>query len=126
MRAVFGFVGIMITLGIGYFIYSNQIQSGPNGTPLLPQTNLVAIKQDLFSLGRSEGLYMATNGSYATIEQLRNSGIASIVPDGGRWGYEYSVEVEGASHFVITARPMDTSRTDQPTFSIDETMQISS
>jgi hypothetical protein len=126
MRAVFGFVGILIVLGIGYYIYSTQIQSGPNGTPLPQQTSLVAIKQDLLSLGRSEGLYLATNGSYATIEQLKSSGVASVVPDGGRWGYEYSVEVEGAAHFIITARPIDPSRTDQPTFTIDETMQISS
>jgi len=126
MRAVFGFVGILMALGIGYFIYSTQIQSGPNGIPLPQQTNFIAIRQDLLSLGRSEGLYLATHGSYATIEQLKSSGIASIIPDGNRWGYEYSIEIEGAAHFIITARPIDSSRPDQPTLSIDETMQLSS
>jgi hypothetical protein len=126
MRAVFGFVGILMVMGIGYFIYSTQIQSGPNGIPLPKQTNFVAIRQDLLSLGRSEGLYLATNGSYATIEQLKSSGVASIIPDGNRWGYEYSIEVEGAAHFVVTAKPIDSSRPGQPTLSIDETMQIAS
>jgi hypothetical protein len=59
MRAVFGFVGILMVLAIGYFIYSTQIQSGPSGIPLPQQTSFVAIRQDLLSLGRSEGLYMA-------------------------------------------------------------------
>lgn len=126
MRAVFGFVGILMALGIGYFIYSTQIQNGSNGIPLPQQTNFVAIRQDLLSLGRSEGLYLATNGSYATIEQLKSSGVTSIIPDGNRWGYKYSIEVEGAAHFIITARSIDSSRPDQPTLSIDETMQISS
>lgn len=126
MRAGFSFIGILMVLGIGYIIYSTQIQSGQNGTPLPRQTNVLAVKQDLLSLGRSEGLYLATNGSYATIEQLMDSGVSSIVPDGSRWGYKYSIEVEGAAHFIITASPIEASGTDQPTFSIDETMQVSS
>ena len=75
MRATFGFIGILMVLGIGYLIYSTQIQSGSNGEQLPQQTNLIAVRQGLLSLGQSERLYMATKGSYATLEQLSNSSI---------------------------------------------------
>ncbi|MEJ2245602.1 MAG: hypothetical protein P8Y80_05885 [Acidobacteriota bacterium] len=123
MRATFGFIGILMVLGIGYFIYSSQIQSGPNDEPLPQQTNLIAVRQGLLSLGQSERFYMATNGTYASLEQLRSSGIAGNLPNGNGWGYEYSIEVNGAEHFLITARPVD-SGSDLPVMSIDETMQV--
>jgi hypothetical protein len=123
MRATFGFIGILMVLGIGYLIYSSQIQSGPNDEQLPQQTNLIAVRQDLLSLGQSERLYMATNGTYASLEQLRSSGIAANLPNGNRGGYEYSIEVSGAEHFLITARPVDSGR-NLPVMTIDETMQV--
>jgi hypothetical protein len=123
MRATFGFIGILIVLAIGYLIYSARIQSGTDDTPLPRQTNLVAVKRDLLSFGQAERLYLATNGRYATLEQLRNSHIVNNLPGNTSWGYEFSVEVNGAEDFCITARPMD-STLDLPTFSIDNTMQI--
>ncbi len=125
MRATLGMVGLLIVLGIGCFIYSTQIQGVTNGKPLAKQTNLVAVKRDLLSLGQSQRLYLAANGSYATLEQLRNSNVISTFPEGNPWGYEYITEVDGAKHFRITARPTDSYRADLPTLSIDETMQIS-
>jgi hypothetical protein len=123
MRATFGFIGILMVLGIGYFIYSSQIQSGPNDEQLPQQTNLIAVRQDLLSLGQSERLYMATNGTYASLEQLRSSGVAGNLPNGSSSGYEYTIEVGGADHFLITARPVDSGR-DLPVLSINETMQV--
>jgi hypothetical protein len=126
MRSAFGFVGILMVLGIGYYIYSARIRSGPDNELLPRQTNLIAVKQDLLALAQAERLYLAANGSYATLEQLRRSGVVGALPKGGRGGYEYSIEADGARHFVITASPMDSSRSDLPTFSIDESMQVSS
>jgi hypothetical protein len=123
MRAALGFISILIVLGIGYYIYTAQIQNGPDGEALPQQTNLIAVRQGLLSLGQSESLYMATNGTYASLEQLRSSGIAANLPNGSRWGYDYSIEVNGAGHFLITARPVD-SGLNLPVMSIDETMQV--
>jgi hypothetical protein len=125
MRATLGLVGLLIVLVIGYLIYSAQIRGVTNDKPLAQQTNLIAVRGDLRSLGQSERLYLAANGSYATLEELRRSNFISSFPEGNRSGYIYSAEVDGAAHFRITASPADSSRVDLPTLSIDETLQIS-
>ena len=89
------------------------------------QTDSVAVRGDLLSLGQAERLYYAANGRYAGLEELRQSNAMNSFPDGVRSGYQYSAEVEGYGHFRITASPIDSSRTDLPVLSIDETMQIS-
>jgi hypothetical protein len=125
MRASLGLIGLLIVLGIGYYIYSSQIGQVADDKPAIQQINLTAIRSDLLSLGQAERLFFAANGSYATLEQLRSSGVMSSIPEGNRSGYRYTAEVDGASHFRITANPPGSSSGDLPTFSIDETMQIS-
>lgn len=125
MRAAFGFIGILIVLGIGYYIYSAQLRNGPDSESLPQQTNLIAVRQDLLSFGQAERLYLAANGRYATIEQLKDSRVVSNLPDGTHWGYEYRAEVDGAQHFRITANPIQSSGSALPTLSVDETLQIS-
>jgi hypothetical protein len=125
MRAAFGLGGLLIVLLIGYLIYTSQIQEIGGGKPLAQQISSVAVQNDLLSLGQAEKLYMATNGSYATLEELRQSHLMSYIPEGNRSGYRYTVELEGTAHFRITASSADPSRTELPTFSIDETLQIS-
>jgi hypothetical protein len=125
VRATLGLVGLLMALGIGYFIYSLQIQAVTDDKPLAQQADLVAVRRDLLSLGQAERLYLATNGSYATIEQLQRFKMMNALPEDNPRGYKYAAEVDGAAHFRITARPTDSSRADLPTLSIDETMQIS-
>ena len=86
MRAFFGFIGILLVLGIGWIVYTIQIKNGPEGELLPQQSNLIAVRQDLLSLGQAERLYQATNGQYATMDQLNGSGVVNRVPDGRRWG----------------------------------------
>ena len=125
MRASLGLIGLLIVLGIGYWIYSSQIEQGTDGKSAVQQINLVAIKSDLLSFGQAERLYLAANGSYATLEQLRSSNVMSSIPVGNRSGYRYTAEVDGSSHFQIIANPPESAGADLPTLSIDETMQIS-
>jgi hypothetical protein len=125
MRAAFGMAGLLIVLVIGYLIYSSQIGEVSGDKPFAHQANSVAVQRDLLSLGQAEKLYLATNGSYATLEDLRNSSVMSSIPDGSRLGYAYSVEVDGKAHFRITASSSSPSRNDLPTLSINETMLIS-
>jgi hypothetical protein len=125
MRAALGLAGLLVVLLTGYLIYSSQIRQISGGKPLTHQIDFVAVRGDLLSLGQAERLYYATNGGYAGLEELRRSNITNSFRDDGRSGYRYTVEVEGNAHFHITASPIDSSRTDLPTLSIDETMRIS-
>jgi hypothetical protein len=125
VRAPLGLVGLLVTLAIGYWIYSAQIQEVTNDRPLAQRTNLVAVRSQLLSLAQSEKLYLASNNSYATLEELQQSKIMNSFPDGNRLGYTYAAEVDGAAHFLITATPVDLSADGLPILSIDETMRIS-
>jgi hypothetical protein len=125
MRAALGMVGLLIVLGIGYLIYSSQIHQVTNDKPLVRQTGLISVRGDLIALAQSEKMYFAANGRYATLEQLKHSNMMNSFPDGSRSGYRYSVEVDDAEHFQITASPSDPNGSDLPTLSVDETLQIS-
>ena len=125
MRAALGMAGLLIVLLIGYLIYTSQIRAVGDGKALVNQVNLTAVRDDLLSLAQAERLHCAANGSYATLEELRRSNVMNSIPEAGRSGYQYTVEVDGAAHFKITARQTDSSRSDLPTLSIDETLQLS-
>ncbi len=125
MKAALGLVGLLAALGIGYAIYTSQIQHISGDKPLKQEIDLVGVQSDLLALAQAERLYLAANGAYGTLDQLRRSNVMNAFPPEKRAGYEYSVKVDGAEHFRITARPADASREDLPPLSIDETMQIS-
>jgi hypothetical protein len=125
MRAILGGAGILVVLVIGCYLFSYQSQQGTKGNSAARSASFVAVRRDLLSLGQSERLYWATNGSYATLEELRQSKIMNSLPDGNRLGYRYTVEVGDAAHFRITASPIDASNTDLPNLFIDETMKLS-
>ena len=74
---------------------------------------------------QAEKLYCAANNGYADLAMLKRSNIMNRIPEGGRSGYQYSIDASGADHFLITAVPPDSSETVLPTFTIDETMQLS-
>jgi hypothetical protein len=125
MRAAFGIAGLLIVLVIGYLMYTSQIREIGDGKTIVHQLNLTAVRSDLLSLAQAEKLYCATNGNYATLEELRRSNVLNSIPEAGRSGYQYTIEVDGAALFLIKASPTDSSRSDLPTLSIDETLQLS-
>ncbi len=118
-------VALLMALGIGYLICFNQIDSVTSSKPSEAQINLMPVRTDLLSLARAERLYLASNGRFATLEELRDSNLLNSFPDGNRSGYLYDIEMDGAEHFRITASPSDSSRAELPTLSIDENLLIS-
>jgi hypothetical protein len=75
-------------------------------------------------MAQAERLYFASNGVYANLDQLQQSGNIHF-QGSNRRGYLFNIEIDGIQHFRIAAKPVDPARTDWPTFSIDETQQIS-
>ena len=124
MRALFGIVGLVAVLGVGWYIYSLEaVPAEPGGTPVA-LIDTVGIKNDLLGLAQCERYYLAAHGRYGDMDQLRQAGDLNPFPGDNRRGWDYEIETEGAAHFRVTAKPSDPLRSELPTLSIDETMRI--
>lgn len=116
----FGILGVVIALCVGLYLYQRNLQEVPEGSPQ-QQIDTVAIRQRLLAIGQTERQYQATNGKFATLEELDN---AQLLPGGTEQrGYSYTAEISG-SGFTITATPTASDKADWPTLSIDNTMQV--
>jgi hypothetical protein len=117
---VFGILGVIIVLCVGLFLYQRSIQEIPEGSPQ-QQIDTVAIRQRLLTIGQTERQYQATNGKYATLEELATN---DLLPGGTEQrGYTYSAEISGTG-FTITATPTASDKAGWPTLTINETMQV--
>src|SRR5438093_12423083 len=123
MRTAGMLLGLVMALAIGYFVYKAQLTGTAVNTTPRQQIDVVGVKNELISIAQSERLYLAANGSYATLDQLQQDGSLSF-PGTKRRGYNFVAEVQDAEHFKITATPVDPSKPGWPKLSIDETMQI--
>ncbi len=125
MRVVGGIVGLVVVLGIGMFIYKAQFTQGPTGgAPPTETIDVAGVKNELIALAQAERLYLASHGSYASLEELQQEG-STTVSDGARRGYGFSASIDDGRHFKITATPSDPAKQSWPTLAIDDTMQIS-
>lgn len=126
MRGALSFVGVLIALAIGAFVYRSYF-TGPGSAITMGTNNpravvdVTGVKNDLNAMANAERAYMALNGKYASLEELQSSGSMNVNP-AGRLGYSYSADIS-ERHFVITAKYSGPA-TGMPELSIDETMQI--
>lgn len=124
MKKVGGLLGVVIALGIGYFIFKTQMTQGPtHGAPPKQVIDVVGVKNDLLAIGEAERMYMASHGTYATVDQLQQEGMLTV-SNGSRRGYAYHVDFQDGRHFEITATPTDPAKKGWPTLTMDETMVI--
>lgn len=120
MRAI-GLIGLVIALGVGYYVF-NRTAAGPAGAPPQQQIDTTAIRQRLLAIGQTERQYVATHGSYATLEQLSAD---ELLPGGTEQrGYSFTATTNGSTGFTITATPTDPEKSGWPTLEITETMQV--
>jgi len=119
---ILGLVGLLVVLGCGFYIYQRSAASTLGDTSPQEQIDTVAIRQRLIAIGQTEKQYMATHGSYATLEQLARE---NLLPGGTEQrGYTFSAKVNGATGFTITATPTDDDKEDWPTLEITESMTV--
>jgi hypothetical protein len=124
MRAAGAILGLVIVVAIIWFVVKSQYSQGPGSAQPPKETiDVVGVKSDLLAIAQAERMYMASHGSYASVEELQQDG--SITFSGAnRRGYSYTAEVDDGQHFKITAKPTDPAKASWPTLSIDETMQV--
>ena len=124
MRSGAALLGLVMVLGIGYYMYRPSLEPSP-GEKVSPvqQVDVTGVKSDLLSIAQAERLYLTSHSAYGTLDELQQDGSLNL-SGRERRGYKYTVEIDGASHFSIIAGPADPAKAEWPTLSIDETMTI--
>ena len=93
MRA-FGFLGTVITMAIGMYIYSLQVKTltpSAGGGDRGRSRHITGVKNDLIGIANAERGYLASQGKYASLDELI-SGTTSAIK-GERPPYIYDVEI---------------------------------
>ncbi len=122
MGRVFGFVGTIVTLAIGMYIYSLQVKTltpgAGSGNPEEAVT-ITGVKNDLVGIANAERGYLAAEGKYASLDELMSGNYISI--KGERPPYVYDVEITSGSFRATATR---TTKGAPAQLWITETMQI--
>jgi hypothetical protein len=122
MLRVFGFLGTVITMAIGMYIYSLQIKTltpgSGSGNPTEVAT-ITGVKNDLVGIANAERGYLATQGKYASLEELMSGNYISI--KGERPPYIYDVETTSSSFRATATR---TTKGAPAQLWITETMEV--
>jgi hypothetical protein len=120
MRAL-GLIAVVIVLCTGFFIYQRRATTVMEGGSPQEQIDVAAIRQRLLTIGQTERQYQASNGKYATLEELASE---NLLPGGTEQrGYTYTAEIRSGG-FTITATPTAADKTNWPTLEITESMQV--
>jgi hypothetical protein len=124
MRKRASILGLVLALGAGYLVYKAQLTQGPLGeTPPQQRIDVTGVQNDLLGIAQAERIFLASNGSYATLDQLQQDGSLTFSPSNHR-GYRFATDLRDG-HFLITASPVDPAKQGWPVLTIDETLQIS-
>jgi hypothetical protein len=124
MGRALGFLGIVIVMAVGMYLYSNQLKEasapGGAGTPT-GTANIVGVKNDLISIANAERAYFATEQKYASLDELTEGKYITI--ERQRPPYTYDVATTSSGFRVTATR--DSAGTPAQLW-IDETMQVQS
>jgi hypothetical protein len=106
MGRAFSFIGLIIVVAIGMYLYSKQATSmapGVEGATGNPKStiNLAGVKNDLMRFATAERQHMASDGHYVSLSDMRSGGDTGL-PEDSRGPFDYSIEV-GSDSFTVTA-----------------------
>ena len=124
MGRLFGFVGTVMVLAIGMYIYSQQAknvtavggQSSPTGA-----VNIKGVRSDLLSLASAERNYFAQQGKYASLDELVSEKYVTIERSRPPYSYDISTTSTGFQVTATRSTPGSPAK-----IWIDESMQVQS
>jgi hypothetical protein len=127
MSRLFGFLSVVIVMAIAMYLYSKQATSssaaaGANN----PQgaINITGVRSDLISIATAERRYFASEGKYASFDDLVSTNYITVARQ--RPPYTYEVEISsGGFHVVATRSGANLSGTPAQ-LSVDENMEFQS
>ena len=124
MMRAFGFLGTVITLAIGMYIYSLQTKAlGPGVGSSDPAeiALLTGVKNDLIVIANAERGYLTQTGKYGTLDELTSGNYITIKSE--RPPYVYDIETPGGTFRVTATR---TTKGTPAQLWITEDMQVQS
>jgi len=122
MGRALGFIGTIVTMAIGMYIYSLQVKTlspsigGGNSEEV---ATIAGVKNDLISIANAERGYLASQGKYASLDELVSGNYITI--KGERPPYFYDVETTASSFRVTATR---TTKGAPAQLWITDTMQV--
>jgi hypothetical protein len=126
MKIVSILLAVLIPVVLVYLLFKTQWSSGENGAvPPQAQIDVTGVRSDLLSIAQAERLYLASHGSYGTLDQLQQDDALPLFSGTMHRGYRFASEVDDGAHFKVTASPSVPAKAGWPTLSIDETLEIS-
>ena len=125
MGRALGFVGLLVVVAVGFYIFTRQAESvaPAGGSSPRATIDLAGVKNDLVALANAERRHFAAEGKYVSIDELRSSGDISM-PTNRRGPYQYSAEVSDSSFRIVATHTGPPDPGLPRSFSIDDTMQI--
>jgi Tfp pilus assembly protein PilE len=125
MGRLFSFITVIIAVAVGMYIYSKQATSssaaaGANNPKAA--INITAVRSDLISIASAERRYFATEGKYASFDELISSNTITVARQ--RPPYSYEVQTSGNSFRVVATRSGDDSSGTPSQLSVDENMEF--
>ncbi len=124
MARLFGFISILIVVAVGMYIYSKQVQSTSDavgGANPKAAINITAVKNDLIGIAGAERRYFATEGKYASIDELVSNNYISVRE---RPPYTYEVQTSSTGFRVVATRSGDDGSGVPAQMSVDESMSF--
>lgn len=125
MSRLFGFVSVIIVMGIGMYIYSRQVQStsaaaGTNS----PQAaiNISGVRSDLVSIASAERRYFATEARYGSFDDLVSGNYLTLRRQ--RPPYTYEIEINSSGFRVVATRTGNNAAGAPAQISVDENMEF--
>ncbi len=124
MGRMFGFLGLLIVLAVGAWLYTRQAMSVmPAGSGnVRAVVDVTGVQNDLLAIANAERSQFALEGKYRPLDELRSKGVINL-PASGRAGYTYSVDIGGDAFRVVASYSGPPGAAPQ-TISIDQTMEI--
>jgi hypothetical protein len=125
MRSVLGLLSIVIVMAIGMYIYSKQAQSssalaGANNPKAA--INITGVKADLVSIASAERRYFASEGKYASFDELISTNSITVARQ--RPPYTYDVQTSSGGFRVVATRSGDDMSGTPAQLSVDENMEF--
>jgi len=122
MGRVLGFLGTVVTIAIGMYIYSLQVKTltpgAGSGNPEDVAT-IIGVKNDLIGIANAERGYLVSQGKYASLDELISGNYITI--KGERPPYVYDVEITSGSFRATATR---TTKGAPAQLWITETMEV--